>query len=378
MKKKVALSAVLLYLLCSCSYRQQVPADNIGDTLKLKYAENITIVRNDSCTMVVLKNPWKAGEVLHTYWLVQRGSSLPQQLEGTGADVVSVPLQKAVVFNTAHAWLTITLGALTQVRGVADLRFMQLPAVRQRVQSGLTADCGDAMSPNIEQIIDIGADAILLSPFENSGGYGRLEKLGIPLIECADYMETSALGRAEWMKFYGILFGKEREADSLFHVVDSSYQVLKARAAQCGTEGAKAPRLITEKLTGSTWYVPGGRSSVGRLIADANGSYPWADDKHSGSLALPFETVFDKAGDADGWLFNDFSAQPMTYQRLAAEYRGYPLMKAFRKRRVWYVNSLKVPYFEEVSFRPDWLLLDYIRMLHPELGLGEPKYYKKL
>jgi iron complex transport system substrate-binding protein len=378
MKKKVALSAVLLCLLCSCSYRQQVPADNIGDTLKLKYAENITIVRNDSCTMVVLKNPWKAGEVLHTYWLVQRGSSLPQQLEGTGADVVSVPLQKAVVFNTAHAWLTITLGALTQVRGVADLRFMQLPAVRQRVQSGLTADCGDAMSPNIEQIIDIGADAILLSPFENSGGYGRLEKLGIPLIECADYMETSALGRAEWMKFYGILFGKEREADSLFHVVDSSYQVLKARAAQCGTEGAKAPRLITEKLTGSTWYVPGGRSSVGRLIADANGSYPWADDKHSGSLALPFETVFDKAGDADVWLFNDFSDQPMTYQRLAAEYRGYPLMKAFRKRRVWYVNSLKVPYFEEVSFRPDWLLLDYIRMLHPELGLGEPKYYKKL
>ena len=378
MKKKVALSAVLLCLLCSCSYRQQVPADNIGDTLKLKYAENITIVRNDSCTMVVLKNPWKAGEVLHTYWLVQRGSSLPQQLEGTGADVVSVPLQKAVVFNTAHAWLTITLGALTQVRGVADLRFMQLPAVRQRVQSGLTADCGDAMSPNIEQIIDIGADAILLSPFENSGGYGRLEKLGIPLIECADYMETSALGRAEWMKFYGMLFGKEREADSLFHVVDSSYQVLKARAAQRGTEGAKAPRLITEKLTGSTWYVPGGRSSVGRLIADANGSYPWADDKHSGSLALPFETVFDKAGDADVWLFNDFSDQPMTYQRLAAEYRGYPLMKAFRKRRVWYVNSLKVPYFEEVSFRPDWLLLDYIRMLHPELGLGEPKYYKKL
>jgi len=378
MKKMVALSAVLLYLLCSCSYRQQVPADNIGDTLKLKYAENITIVRNGSCTMVVLKNPWKAGEVLHTYWLVQRGSSLPQQLEGTGADVVSVPLQKAVVFNTAHAWLTITLGALTQVRGVADLRFMQLPAVRQRVQSGLTADCGDAMSPNIEQIIDIGADAILLSPFENSGGYGRLEKLGIPLIECADYMETSALGRAEWMKFYGILFGKEREADSLFHVVDSSYQVLKARAAQCGTEGAKAPRLITEKLTGSTWYVPGGRSSVGRLIADANGSYPWADDKHSGSLALPFETVFDKAGDADVWLFNDFSDQPMTYQRLAAEYRGYPLMKAFRKRRVWYVNSLKVPYFEEVSFRPDWLLRDYIRMLHPELGLGEPKYYKKL
>ena len=378
MKNKAIYIVVLLCLLCSCRHLNQVPADGQGDTLRMKYAEHITIVRCEGYTKVVMQNPWKAGEVLHTYELVPRGSERAARERESGTTVVSVPLRRSVVFNTAHAWLTITLGALTQVRGVADLRFMQLPAVRQRVQAGLTADCGDAMSPNIEQIIDIGADAILLSPFENSGGYGRLEKLGIPLIECADYMETSALGRAEWMKFYGMLFGKEREADSLFHVVDSSYQVLKARAAQCGTEGAKAPRLITEKLTGSTWYVPGGRSSVGRLIADANGSYPWADDKHSGSLALPFETVFDKAGDADVWLFNDFSDQPMTYQRLAAEYRGYPLMKAFRKRRVWYVNSLKVPYFEEVSFRPDWLLLDYIRMLHPELGLGEPKYYKKL
>ena len=70
------------------------------------------------------------------------------------------------------------------------------------------------MKPDIERIIDLRADAILLSPFENSGGYGRLEQIGVPIIECADYMETSALGRAEWMKFYGLLYGKEHEADS--------------------------------------------------------------------------------------------------------------------------------------------------------------------
>lgn len=44
--------------------------------------------------------------------------------------------------------------------------------------------------------------------FENSGGYGKLDKLHIPIIEAADYMESSPLGRAEWMKFYGMLFKK--------------------------------------------------------------------------------------------------------------------------------------------------------------------------
>jgi iron complex transport system substrate-binding protein len=352
----------------------------------MKYAEHITIVRCEGYTKVVMQNPWKAGEVLHTYELVPRGGERAARERESGTTVVSVPLRRSVVFNTAHAWLIGTLGAAEQVAGVADLRFMQLPWVHQLVRAGRIADCGDSMSPDMEKIIDLDADAILLSPFENSGGYGRIEKLGVPLIACADYMETSALGRAEWMKFYGLLYGKEQEADSLFHVVDSAYQKLKA-SLHLPHEGERhevrpalkgVPKMITEKLTGSTWYVPGGKSSVGRLIADAGGRYAWADDGHSGSLALSFEAVLDKSGDADVWIFNDFGERPMTYGRLAAEYRGYGQLKAFRNHNVWYVNSLRVPYFEEVSFRPDWLLRDYICMLHPQLGLGEPRYYVKM
>ena len=371
MKKKVALSAVLLYLLCSCSYRQQVPADNIGDTLKLKYAENITIVRNDSCTMVVLKNPWKAGEVLHTYWLVQRGNSLPQQLEGTGADVVSVPLQKAVVFNTAHAWLTITLGALTQVRGVADLRFMQLPAVRQRVQSGLTADCGDAMSPNIEQIIDIGADAILLSPFENSGGYGRLEKLGIPLIECADYMETSPLARAEWMRFYGRLFGVGANADSLFTQVQNNYQNLCDLAAKTPLR----PRVMLDTKSGSAWYVAGGNSTIGQMISDAGGIYIFGENKNSGSVPLSFETVFEKAQDADVWLLKNSSSNPLTYRMLESDFKQYSSFKPFKEKNIWVCDVYQVPYFELTAFHPEILLADFMSIFHPEFSHARSFYH---
>ncbi|MDK7751091.1 ABC transporter substrate-binding protein, partial [Brevibacterium sp. UMB10442] len=118
---------------------------------------------------------------------------------------------------------------------------------------GKITDCGESMKPNVEKIITLEPQAIFVSPFENSGGYGRLDKAGVPLIECAEYMETSALGRAEWMKFYGILVGKEKEADSLFNVVKTNYWKLHNLAKK-----SKLSRsVLPDRKVGSVWYVPG-------------------------------------------------------------------------------------------------------------------------
>lgn len=145
-------------------------------------------------------------------------------------------------------------------------------------------------SRNIEKIIDFHPDAILLSPFENSGGYGRIEKLGIPVIECADYMETSPLGRSEWVRFFGLLFGKRRQADSLFTAVRADYLQLCDLVKSVN----QRPTVISELKSGSAWYVPGGKSTTGRLYQDAGAAYVWAEDEHSGSIPLSFETVFDR------------------------------------------------------------------------------------
>ena len=369
-------------ILLTTNCRQQTSlSEDIGDTLALRYAENIVIVKYPQHTVVQLKDPWKSGRTLHTYILIRDSVHAPS-VEGT---VVRVPLEHSVVFNTAHASLCRMLGCEAQIKGVCDLKYMNLPDVQRRARMAEDADsaivdCGDSMEPDIERIVDLDADAVLLSPFENSGGYGRLEKIGVPIIECADYMETSALGRAEWMKFYGLLYGKEREADSLFHVVDSVYHSLSAKAKTMKRERS----MITEKLTGNTWYVAGGRSTVGQLIADANGSYVWAADGHSGSLAMPFETILEKAGQADVWVFNWSGSAPATYASLAAEFHGYKQMKAFREHNVWYIDTQRVPYFEEVSFRPDRLLRDYVFLLHPDasVSLGEvplvPRYFTPL
>lgn len=374
--KKITIIPILFAIMAltttvSCRMSSQSIEDISGDTLQMKYATLLHIVKHEGgATTVTIDNPWKEGATLHKYLLVDKDSVVPDH--SPDVTVIRTPVGRSVMFTSAHTKLVEWLGAEQSVAGVADLKYMLLPWVHEGVKAGRIADCGDAMSPLLEKIIDIEPDIIMLSPFENSGGYGRLESIGVPYVECADYMEKSPLGRAEWMRFYGMLFGKEHEADSLFAVVDSSYHELKALAAKAKS----SPSIITEKLTGSTWYVAGGRSTVGQLIADANGSYAWADDTHSGSLALTFETVLDRAGNADLWIFNS-SPVPSSYE-LVSEYAGYEEMHALKTWNVWCVDTQRKPYFEEVSFHPDYLLREYIILLHPEMGLGEPKYYEEV
>ena len=229
------------------------------------------------------------------------------------------------------------------------------------------------MNPDVERIAEIGADAIIVSPFEHSGGYGWLEKTGVNIIEAADYMEPSPLARAEWMRLYGILFGCEEQADSLFHVVDSTYNSLRREAIKL-PEGRS---LLIERKTGSVWYCPGGRSTVGTLIADAHGRYPWMDDAHSGSLTLAPEQVVERGAHADAWMFV-YSGKPITLRDLAGEYAGYKILDAFRHGEVYGCNTDSVNYFEEIPFRPDYLLRDYIQIVHPGAGKGGLRYYKRI
>ena len=372
--KYFPLFCAIVWIFSACQGgKQNMVSSQTGDTIPLRYAENLTLVAYPEYTVATLRNPWDTLRTLHTYILVPAAEPLPAHLpQGT---VVRTPLSKAVVYSSVHCGLVNNLGAFNSIGGICDLKYIKLPVVQEGVKRGTIADCGDGMNPDMEKIIDLHPDAILLSPFENSGGYGRIEKLNIPIIECADYMETSALGRAEWMRFYGLLFGAAPKADSLFAEVDSCYKRLQHRAMLSSVSLS----VVSELKSGSAWYVPGGRSTMGRLFNDACGRYVFAEDKHSGSIPLAFETVFDKAGDADVWIIKYNRDRDMSYSDLKTDYIGYTGFKAFKTRNIYGCNTAKVPFYEETPFRPDYLLADLIQILHPEIGdLGGLRYFCKL
>ena len=376
-------------LLVSCGGRQTTASQEAGDTVVFKYATQLSIVRHKDYTEVVVKNPWKEGKILHSYLLVP-DSIDPQDISLTSyhspltSTIVRTPLRRSVMFTTVHCAMLMSFGCEQSIAGVADLKYIKIPWIHEQVKAGRITDVGEGMSPVVEKIIDQRPDALFLSPFENSGGYGRLEEIGIPIIECAEYMEPSPLARAEWLRFYGMLFGCEARADSLFAVVDSSYNALKALAGNHKVqssmfEAQSSSTVLLDKVTGSVWYVPGGRSTIGQMIQDAGGDYPWADDDHSGSVSLPFEAVLEKAGEADVWLFRYSSDHDITPAELLSEHHGYDQFKAFRSGEIYGCDVERSLFYEESPFRPDWLLGDYIHILHPDIpDLPPLRYYKKV
>ena len=344
-----------------------------GDTLQLKYSSLLTVVDHDGYSVATIRYPWKEGKTLHTYVLVPKDRELPAALpEGT---LLRTPISRAAVFTTVHCSLLMTLGCGECIVGVADSKYVKIPWIHEQLAQGRIVDCGNGLNPVVEKIMDIKPDIIMLSPFENSGGYGKVEDINIPIVECAEYMEDSPLGRAEWMKFYGRLYGQAQRADSLFAVVDSSYQSLRAQAQQV----PQGRSVLMDKIVGSTWYMPGGHSTLGQMIQDAGARYPWADDDHSGSLPLPFETVLEKAGECDVWLYRYSSDHTMTLAELLSDHRGYDQLKAFRTGEVYGCNVEASLFYEESPFRPDLLLADFIQIVHPDItNLPPLRYYKKL
>jgi iron complex transport system substrate-binding protein len=225
----------------------------------------------------------------------------------------------------------------------------------------MMADLGESVSPNAEKMIELRAEVLLASPFQNAG-YGAVEKTGIPIIECADYMETTPLGRAEWLRFLGLFTGKTALADSLFQETEARYAELRNTVADI----AYRPTLFTEKKYGSTWYVPAGQSFMAQIYRDAGAGYVFSDLSGSGGTPLSFETVLDKAIHADFWMFNYSLDTEMTYQALAAEYALYTHFDAFKKQHVYGCNTSTSLFYEEVPMHPDYLLRELIAIFHPE------------
>ena len=374
--KKFILSAhivTIVLLLSACGGGSKTSSAFEGKILPLKYAENLTLIQGEGYTEARLRNPWDTTSILRTYILVDKNKEVPDHLpEGT---IVRTPLSKALVYTATHCHLIHELGAVKSIGGICEIQYIKVPEIVEGCANGTIVNAGEGTNPDIEKIIDLHPDALLLSPYENSGGHGQVEKLKIPIIECADYMETSALGSAEWIRFYGLLFGRETLADSIFAEVEKNYNNLKALATAQPTK----PRLMCEMKSGSAWYVSGGRSTTGKLYADAGAEYVFSSYTNAGGVPLSFETVFDKAQDADVWLMKYNHPTDKTYQSLQEDYAPYANFKAFKEKNIYHCNTAYRPYYEDFPFHPDRVLKDLIKIFHPSLlPEYELKYFSKL
>ena len=335
---------------------------------KMSYADLLSITEEEGYYKVDVINPWDTTRLLQQLILTDDVDK-PGLPEGTK---IMIPLRKSLVMTAVHCSLLEELGCSDAVSSVCDAEFINSPKLKVRIKYGRVVDCGNSMIPSIEKIISVRPDAMLLSPYEQNN-LTKLENLRIPIILCADYMETTPLGRAEWMKFYGILYGRKELADSLFLATEERYQNLKSTIRKIGSR----PAVLSEKRMGQAWFVPGARSTVGHLYSDAGASNPFSGmESRNGSVPLSPEQVLQHAKGTDIWLLK--SDKDITLRSLGEENPIYQQFYPYQSRNVWSCNTMDTYFYEKAPFHPDLLLADFIRIFHPELEIpGENVFYFK-
>lgn len=359
--------------LCACKREASFTYDEVGaaDTLT-HHARYLTIADcGGGLVRVDIANPWDDDKMLARYALVDRDSVVPDTLP-SDIVVIRTPVERAAVFSSVHTGAFEELGALGQVAAIADRQyFTPVDTVSILLGKGEIVDLGSISSPSVELMAASGVTAVLRSPMQ--GAAGAKYPSGVAAVECADYMEPTPIGRAEWILLLGELTGKRQVARDILDKVIDNYSSLVFKA---GSATTPRPKILAETEYSGVWYVPQGGSYMARLYADAGADWPWADTTGSGSLSLSLEEVAAKALDADMWLVRSYGYETTTSTLKALNPR-YTAFEAWKRGNIYSCDTEKRNIFNDVAFHPDKVLAEYIAIFHPELMPGyELQYFK--
>ena len=246
--------------------------------------------------------------------------------------------------------------------------------INDRLKDGSIHKIGIEGNFDNEVIMSVNPDLILISPFKR-GGYDALKEVGIPLMPHLGYKEMTPLGQAEWIKFVGLLLGREDKANEQFAAIKKRYNELKELTGRV----TKRPVVFSGELRGGNWYAVGGRSFLAQLFKDAGADYFLKDDEQSGGVTLDFETVYSQAAGADYWrIVNSYQGE-FSYNTLKEEDARYVDFKAYKEKGVIYCNMREKPFYESMPTEPEVVLADLIQIFHPQLLSGhQPGYYELL
>jgi len=356
----------------SCKNEKTPPSSSVeGNPLEVSYAKGFSIIDYDDYKVIEVSNPWPDAGKVFRYALVKDQANFES---GERFDaVVQVPVQNLIVTSTTHIPSLDMLGETDKLIAFPNLSYISSEHTRKRIADGKLTEIGNNESINTENVIDLQPDVMIgFAVTGNNKTYETLQRAGIQIVFNGDWTENHPLGKAEWIKFFGAFFDKNEEAAQLFSEIETEYTTVKELAQTADN----TPTVLSGALWKDIWYLPEGKSWGAQFIADANGAYLWADSEGTGSIALNVETVLDRAQHADFWIG---PGQFTTYSQLADAHKAYTQLDAYKNKNVYSFSSLKgetggIIYYELAPNRPDLVLKDLVKILHPDL-LPEHDFY---
>lgn len=379
MKKIIAILLLLVFCGCKSDPKQQTETPKFIGKATLKYAKGFEIEHYEGFTILKINSPWPKSEKNYKYLLLNEETSNMTTIDQETFDgTFATPIKSIVVTSTTHIPALELLGEEKTLVGFPGTDYISSETIRERIDHHLVRELGKNEGINTEVLLELRPDVVIGFGIDgNNKTFETIKKSGIPVIYNGDWVETSPLAKAEWVKLFGVLYNKEKEADSIFNDIEKNYLEAKSLAVSVKS----SPTILSGALEKDVWYLPNGTSPEAQLLKDANTHYLWSDTKTSGSLALSFEVVFEKAKNADIWISPSYHNSFKALQKANEHYTHF---NAYKSKNVYsFVNTKGatggVTYYELGTARPDLVLKDLVKICHPELlNDYEPHFFKRL
>lgn len=366
--------SLLLFVSCKDKPTQQV-VQSVQQPL-IAYAKGFTLTAYDNMYVVQITQPWADAQEHFTYVLKREQAQVPDSLQHYVQ--IQIPIQTMACTSTTHIPALAVLEEVPALVGFAGLTYISTEAVRDRIEEGQIRELGQNEALNVEAIVDLQPTVLMAFAMDNANkALQSIRQAGIPVLYNGDWTEQHPLGKAEWIKLFGVLFDKEKEANQYFDQIVADY----TKAVALVSDVQEQPTLLSGVMYGDMWYLPEGNSWAGVYFTDAKANYLWRETTGVGSLALSFEQVLEKGQQASFWI------NPGHYESLkdlASANPHYKEFDAFKNKKVYSFAPTKgttggALFYEWGSLRPDWVLQDLIWVLHPEvLPEYQPHFYRQL
>ena len=355
----------LLLIICSFSCKKEVlKSNNLSHSKsEIKYAKGFDIINENGVKKLIIKAAYQNSKSVFEYEIRPKKA----QKSDSKNNVIHVPIEEIVVTSTTHIPMVELLNEEEAIIGFPHAKYVSSERTRLLIDAGKITEIGKENALNTEILLDLNPELVVgYSVSSADKSLTTIKKAGINVIYNGDWLEETPLGCAEWIKFFGVLFDKEEQADRIFKEIENSYVAAKSIAMKAIVKPTVLSGAIMSK---DIWNLPAGESFVASYLKDANLEYLWGNTEGKGSLSLSFESVFEKGKNADFWVAPGYFSSK---EQLLNSNQIYAEFNAFKNDKI-YTPTLKkgktggVIYYELASTRPDLVLKDLIKITHPNL-----------
>lgn len=371
----IGLFALLVLSLPGCGgfrdTKPQLPG-NLDTLCMPDYASGFEMYRYDSSTLLRIVNPWQGADSVSQWVFLSRDDEKPPK--GFAGETIDVPVRRIVCMSSSYVAFLEALGADSTICAISGTGYIWSDKVRNRIAGGEIAEAGFDNSLNFEKLVALKPDVVFLYGLTGKNAVtDKLHELGLKTVYIGDYVENNPLGRAEWITVFGEFTGRRELASTLFDSISNEYN--RAKALVSGVE--KRPEVILNAPWQDSWFVPGDRSYMVRLLEDAGGNYACRGVDSDQSRPISTETAFVAASQSDFWLSPGTATSLAELNAMNPRFGSIPPV---RNGNVYNNNARTTPeggsdFWESGSAYPDRTLKDLIHILHPELLPDRTLYY---